>query len=180
MISTIIKILQNNPLLKSTRQPKNLKKILTRAKFETYPKINQITKCGDPRCGICLSKQLIEGTEIDLKCGINFIVKNSMTCYSTNLLYVLICSGCKNEYIGETGDTLRAKMRVHRQQIQDDNYRILHVSKHIHECAKEFHPQFKVMPFYKMSPDSTKIEREVKERQFIKKCKPSLNTTTHK
>ena len=32
-----------------------------------------------------------------------FTLKTPMTCDSANLIYVVICSGCNGEYIGETG-----------------------------------------------------------------------------
>ena len=35
---------------------------------------------------------------------ITFKLKNCFTCNSVNVIYVVICDTCKEEYIGETGD----------------------------------------------------------------------------
>ena len=58
-----------------------------------------------------------------------------MGCDVRDLIYVTQCSGCGEEYIGETGDSLRHRMTVHRQQIRQTNVRILHVSSHIANCT---------------------------------------------
>ena len=36
--------------------------------------------------------------------GINFTLKKDMTCESSDLVYVVICPTCNEEYIGETGE----------------------------------------------------------------------------
>ena len=49
---------------------------------------------------------------------------------------VIQCGGCGEEYIGETGDTLRHRMTLHRQHIRHSNVRKLFVSEHIANYAK--------------------------------------------
>ena len=84
----------------------------------------------------------------------------------------MICSQCSDFYIGQTGNELRTRMTVHRQQIRSDNLRFLNVSKHIHNCSNG---DFKIFPLYKMDTSDT-IKRESKESEFIKLLKPSLNS----
>jgi hypothetical protein len=50
---TLIDIIQLPDILHSTRQPPNLKKILTKAKFTSNTEKPQVSKCEDPRCGTC-------------------------------------------------------------------------------------------------------------------------------
>ena len=51
--------------LKSKRQPPNLKKLLTKAKFSNKNEIKfTVTKCKEPRCGLC--KYLKEGSSFNL------------------------------------------------------------------------------------------------------------------
>ena len=99
-------VLQKNPYIKSYRQPKNLKKLITRAKFEE--KQNDITpsisKCGRSNCGIC--DILVEGESFKFKNGPLFKLKTNMDCSSKNLLYVIKCKGCEENYIGQTGNDL--------------------------------------------------------------------------
>ena len=85
------------------------------------------------------------------------------------------CSGCTEEYIGETGDLLRKRVTVHRQQIRDPNTKMLAVSGHIDSCAESMNPNFTIFPLFKMNSDSTS-QRKAKEDYFIKLFKPSLNS----
>ena len=97
-----------------------------------------------------------------------------MTCSSSNLIYYLKCNGCSDaSYIGETGDTLRHRTTVHRQQINTANLRNLAVSKHIWECAKNCCIKFQIMPIFKMT--GSVGARRLKENDFIKKYIPTLN-----
>ena len=162
-------------IINSKRQPPNLKKMLTRARFEVNtPTVSQ---CGDKRCGTC--PLLITGDTFTFKNSHTpFHVKVSMNCGTQNVIYVLQCQGCYENYIGQTSDTLRTRIRVHKQQIHTPEYRKIAVSRHIAECAGDMDISFKVFPFYKvLQPD--KIFREVKEQSFIKKFRPFLNSLTY-
>ena len=83
-------VLQKNPFIKSHRQPKNLKKLITRTKFEE--KLNDmppsISKCGRSNCGI-LGNILVEGESFKFKNGPLFKLKSNMDCSSKNLLYLM-------------------------------------------------------------------------------------------
>jgi len=163
-------IMADTRIIKSKRQPPNLKRMLTSAKFSSNVTCS-IKKCGDKRCKCC--DHLIEGDSIVLENGKRFQVKTSMDCNSTNLLYILQCCGCKKQYIGETGDILRNRIRVHRQHVRNESVRMLQVSAHFDKCAK-CEPYFRVFPFYKLQNDSVFFRRE-KEKYFIDSLKPSLN-----
>ena len=165
-------ILQANTIIKSKRQPPNLKRLLTRAKFEENIQIATINKCNRPNCGLC--KCMIVDNSFTFKCGKTFYVTTSMGCDAKNLIYVMQCTGCDEENIGETGDSLRHRMTVHRQQIRNSNFRILHVSNHIATCARNCETPFKLFPLYKMKEADTTI-RKMKESYFIDLFKPKLN-----
>ena len=97
-----------------------------------------------------------------------------MNCTSTNLIYVITYAACGHNYIGETGDVLRNRVTVHKQQIRDPQKRMLGVSKLIDECAAGLTLQFTIFPFYNILSPS-KVMRKNKERFFILKYKPVLN-----
>ena len=103
-----------------------------------------------------------------------FRIKHSMNCTSTNLIYVITWSGRGHSYIGETGDVLRNRVTVHKQQIRDLHTRMLGVSKYIDKCAAGLTPQFTIFPFYTIFSPSEGM-RKNKERLFILKYKPVLN-----
>ena len=129
--------------------------------------------CGTKRCGTC--PYLKEGKEFTFSAtNETFRIKHSMSCTSNNLIYVITCAGCGKNYIGETGDVLRNRVTVHKQQIRDPSTRMLGVSKHIDECAVGLTPQFSIFPFYKILSSSENM-RKNKEKLFISKYKPVLN-----
>ena len=47
-----------------------------------------------------------------------------MDCTTKNVIYMyyIKCNGCKKDYIRQTGDQLKNRMTVHRQQINNPKY----------------------------------------------------------
>ena len=128
-----------------------------------------------PRCQTC--KEILVGSQIQIgpkEKRITFNNKTRMNCGVRDFLYVLTCNACKENYIGESGDALRDRAAVHRNQIAQAQYRKLNVSNHIYNCAKDVSPMFTICPFYKLH-NQDDIFRKEKEEYFIQKFKPSLN-----
>ena len=105
-------------VIHSKRQAPNLKKLLTKAEFSST--LPSVKKCDKATCKCCDNLQL--GTTHKFKnTNYTFTVKSSFNCDSSNLIYVLTCPTCKEEYIGETGigkTKLRDGVRVYRQHIK--------------------------------------------------------------
>ena len=162
--------MKRTKLINSKRQSKNLKKLLTRAQFVDNTVTHSVKKCNRPNCGTCI--HLLEGNSYTFKNNQTFKVKENMSCDTANLIYVIRCAGCNEDYIGQTGNQLRARIRVHKQQIRNPNYRCIPLSAHIDACAEKCTPKFSIFPFYKTENE---CERKVKENFFIEKYKPKLN-----
>ena len=159
-------------MLKSKRQPKNLKKILTRARFNgdqthTY----KVSTCNDKRCGLC--KFINIGTQLTLSNGKIIRPNSDFNCGSENLIYCVVCDNCNETYIGQTGNSLRERFRVHRQQIRDPTVRQIDLSEHLDICSRG---KYKVFPFYKMN-EQNEYKRLARETHFIKIFEPKLNNT---
>lgn len=158
------------------KQPPSLYRILTNNNRCT---IDGITKCGDPRCSCC--PILITGKTLNLKVenrNMTFIINRNMNCQSRNVIYIIRCKGCNDIYVGQTGDLLRNRLTVHRQQINNTLYMILNVSHHISSCSRNPMKLFEAAPIYQMHPMSSRIDRERKEKCFISMLKPVLNSVT--
>ena len=165
-------ILDNNKFIVCYRQPKNLKKQLTQARFvseRTQDEIS-VTQCGEPRCGTC--SIIITGVGINLKNGKTWNVKYQMNCKSHNVIYVLICTQCRSFYVGQT-ENLRHRVTLHRQQINNPEYCHLAVSEHIRKCSNG---NFQIMPIYQCNANSDRLIRESKEREIIVILEPDLNS----
>ena len=93
-----------------------------------------------------------------------------MSCDTKNVLYVITCPGCQEYYIGETSNSLRACIWVHKQ-MNTPAYRQICLSEHLDVCGEK---RFHVFPFYKCLGNSDLMRFE-KEKQFINIFKPKLN-----
>ena len=180
-------VLSNFKIIKSKRQPKSLKRILTKAKFNndfdqilTKSKFNndsdhEVKRCKRPNCSLCTHQ--FESTAFEFYCGRKFYVHETMTCKVKKVIYVMKCRGCGEEYIGETGNYLRKRVTVHNQQIRVPSTRMLHVSEHMSTCANRQDPKYYIFPFYKIYSESTSLRR-AKEKYFINLLKPNLNRSS--
>ena len=168
---TMNKICNNFTFIKSKRQPPNLKKILTSAKFRENESNNyNVKKCGGSKCGLC--DYLIEGKHYNFN-GKKFYVNKNMSCDVENVIYVITCNGCNKYYIVQTGDKLRMRRTVHAQQIRDPSTRQIPLSAHLDTFCKT-EPKFSIFPFYKCFSNKLSV-RLVKENYFIKSFQPELN-----
>ena len=161
----------NLQLIKSLRQAPNLKRMLTSAAFST--KKAMVQKCGDSRC-LCCQYLLLADHHVFKQTGFRFELKSSMSCNSFNLIYAIICAGCLEEYIGETGEgetKLRDRVRVYRQHIKEKKYQQLKVEEHIRTCGKG---NFKIFPFLQMRTNNTSLRRAF-ELKFQKQFDTKLN-----
>jgi hypothetical protein len=167
-------MLDKTKLIKSKRQPKNLKHILTNARYnnsQTSTENCTVSKCKDKRCGTC--PHLMEGSNFIFDNGENFKIKSNFNCHAKNVIYAIICPSCQLTYIGQTTN-LRSRVTLHKQHNREAKYRTLHVNKHLSQCGK---CDFKIFPFYQLYAKSGNISSQLenKEKMFIDKYKPSLN-----
>ena len=167
---TMKSVLENKTIINSKRQPKNLKRILTKSKFDSQGETPGVRKCRRSRCKTC--PDLIEGTNITFNNGKKFLVKTNMTCISKNVVYSIICTKCNDFYIGQTKNELCTRMTVHRQQTKHEALRVLNVNKHIHSCAGG---KFQIFPLYHVNATNIHLLEE-KELQLISALKPQLNS----
>ena len=120
---------ENLRAIKSKRQAPNPKKILTKAEF--CQKQVGVFKCLDKRCECCTS--LLLGSSYTFKnVDKTFNFKAHFSCDSSNLLYIVICPRCGEEYTSETGvgkTKLRDRVRVYQQHIRQPVYHKLKVKK---------------------------------------------------
>ena len=85
----------------------------------------------------------------------NFQIRTEMDCLSKHLIYAIVCRGCNEVYIGSTGNELRRRMTVHRQQTRVPETRQIQLSEHIDSCSNLV-PKIFVCSIYQMSNDSDK------------------------
>ena len=98
-----------------------------------------------------------------------------MNYLSLNVIDALICKACNYFYIGQTDGMFRKRLTLYRQHINNPNYAILEVSKHIAVCARNQNLPFLASPILKVSVCSIREHRERKERNIISFLKTKFN-----
>ena len=87
--------------------------------------------------------------------GKRFYLKAKLTCDSRKPIYEVICSICKEDYIGETGIgnyKVRDTARIYSQHIRQHEYE--KVEKHVRICGKG---NFTVFQFLQLSSNDTDL-----------------------
>ena len=57
-------------------------------------------------------------------------------------------NGCNSNYLAKQ-ETLRSRVRVHKKQISNKEFRMLDMSQHISICGRNKTPDLFITPFYK-------------------------------
>ena len=161
-------VLENTKLIHSKRQPSNLGRLLCKSKYINKDKLG-IKKCGK-NCVCC--NYLMEIKEYKfLNLNSTFVINSNFNCNSSNLIYAIVCPGCNEEYIGQTGRTLKERLCLYRQHISHPEYQTAYIEQHLRDCGKG---RFSIFPILQVKKNDV-ILRETIESKFIAKIKPSLN-----
>ena len=75
--------------------------------FKLCDKINQLSKQQNTE-KVAFVVIILDGELFKFKnWHQQFVLKSNFKCKTPNLIYVIICSGCNNEYIGQTGEQIK-------------------------------------------------------------------------
>ena len=112
------------------RQPPNLKSLIVKARI---PKPQDTIKgCFKTHSKNCVTCAVLKETKtFQSRNGNNFQIKGNITCTTKGVIYVVDCSDCGKQYVGETGGELRVRHRGHRQEIRNNNTPL---GKHFNFC----------------------------------------------
>ena len=162
-------IFQRKKLVKSMSQAPNLSILLCRSKFESQHKNHEVKNYGKNCVSYpnVLKASLYQFKRVDK----TFLLKKSFNCESSNLIDVVICQGCKEEYIGETGYIVKERVNIYRQHIKQPQYQQLAVEEHLRTCGDG---KFHMFPVFKILQENKSLRKSYEE-YFIDKFKPLLN-----
>jgi hypothetical protein len=174
------KAFDNKWVLISKRQPENLRKMLTSAKFVRNPIPREPRRVGLFPCGRCVycQKGYIKsatGFEVRNHEGhvVSWTYTRFFTCSSKNVLYVVTCNKCNNHfYVGKTKD-LSNRTSKHASDVRlPHNSNCKTCANHLRVCSQLIEPYFTIYPFFYEDDPHT---RHHLERRFIQQFKPDLN-----
>ena len=159
-------------IIDSRREPLSLLRIFQHSRFDDSRRtsvVRGVSKCGFKNCKTCYNIMEVDKVFFN-NSGISYKINYRMNCMVRNVIYVIICNGCGQSYIGET-TCLRERTNAHRSNSNDENRALMEVSRHLYNCGQSF----KICPIFKLK-DECKILRLFKENSLIKLLKPDLNT----
>ena len=123
---------KNKPLL-STRQPANLKRLLTKAEFIPDEETG-IVPCTRSNCDLCQSGYLKRETEAKSPTGATLFKLNKRShCNNKLILYLLTCPVRSKQYVGKT-ENCRARMNNHKKDVRNPQENTLYCDKHFKHC----------------------------------------------
>ena len=97
-----------------------------------------------------------------------------MSCYSFNVFYIVICSGCLEKYNGETcvsKTRVRERIREYRHHIKQSEHQQVKVDEHIRICQRD---SFKMFPFLQMKSNDANLRKSY-EIKFQTEYNTKLN-----
>ena len=106
-----------SPPLVSYRQPPNLRKLLTRAKLPTINKQIPPEKCNNINC-LCCNYISLPPRIFSPSNHTTHTPDRNLKCTSRNLIYLIECTNCNLQYVGETGQQLNQRFTHHRSSIR--------------------------------------------------------------
>ena len=84
-------------------------------------------------------------------------IASAVNCENRNLIYVVICQGCKEEYIGQTSCLEKERISLYRQHIRQPQYQQIKVEEHLRLCSSG---EFQIYQFLQMKQEN-KLLRKV-------------------
>ena len=176
-IENFKKHLMIKKILLTTRQPKKLRNLLVRAKFETKTILKEPKLTGLFLCNNCVYHKagyIIPCLSFSFKLTngktVTWTYKNYFSCDSKDVIYILICKTCGSFYLGQTRDFKQrtAKHKSDVKNLHNSTCRIC--SEHLRDC-NQTEPYFQIFPFYY---ETNTVLREHKEKRYILRWKPPL------
>ena len=175
-------VMKDKKIVAARRQTRNLKSLLFKPRFDTNAQsskgsvlpckkdTNRQNRRGRP-CKCC--DFIVECTQFLFKgCSEPFELRYHFTCDTRNLLYVITCQGCGENYIGKTERELRERCTDYRTAIQGKKF-TQGVHEHVSTCGNG---QFTMTPFLKIHDSSRDSQTILSyETRFIQRYKPQLN-----
>ena len=175
----MVKAFHDKKPLVTSRQSPNLRSMLVKAKFSlnpnpVLPKLIGLYPCG--KCKFCSTGYIKHTTEFTLrhrKKTITWNYTRYFSCDSINVLYVLLCNHCPDNYLGKT-QIVKPRISKHASDVRiPTNSNCRKCAEHIRECSGLREPYFSYYPFFYVDDPAL---RHFMEKRFILKWKPTLNS----
>ena len=171
------KLFPPNSIKTLYRRGKNLKEILSPSLFPSKPskKESSITSCD--KCDIC-KNYLISDNKFRCKItGRVYYVRGALSCKSNNVVYVISCANCGNQYVGSAID-FKTRFRIHKSDIKTKKDRCGTARHFNNKCSDNNNPhKFLQVQLIESVTSDYDLEGKLWEREKYWQCQ--LFTNTH-
>ena len=124
----------------------------------------------DIRCKCCNTYEKFTGTAKSNITGETITLRQHTTCKTSNVIYIIECSKCNEQYVGETGHPVHHRGNQHRNDIQRGHKNIPSV-RHFKKCGVE---NLKLTVLEKVRSQNQEI-RKARESYWILRLNPAIN-----
>ena len=153
-------------LVKSELKPDNAKTSINNS--VTSNSINRrnkrFTLCNSTRCMTCKVHAYNCDSFTSSTFNATFQLKDSLTCKTTNIIYLITCGKCNKQYIGETSRCLSERLTDHRSCIL--NKKQTPIAVHFNEPGHSISRDLKALTIDKI-PDNADATTIRKERELL-------------
>ena len=95
---------------------KNLKQLLVKGKIHTLSQTPGFSTNYNKPCITC--PRIDSSNIVTSILNISYKIQGKFTCHTCNAVYVMECTICHKQYVGETSQTVNARFRVHESFIR--------------------------------------------------------------
>ena len=158
------------PPIIGKRNPKNLKHLIMPSKL---PKIRHnldqdkgIKKCTYKKCVICINHLVTNNKVKSFYNKKSFNIKETMSCESTNIIYIMWCNKCQIQYVGETVNSLKSRFYQHRSNIKKQAGNCTNIINHFNITNHSLN-DLKCMPLEIIRNKSNTVRKE-REKHWVR------------
>ena len=162
-------VFNGKKLINSLRQAPNLERLLCKSKFMLVEEHFYVNSYGK-NC-VCCPHLLKTSCYLFKRVNKVFFLKNNFNREIRNLIYVVICQGCQEDYIGETGCLVKEWISVYKQHIRQPQYQQIKLEERLRFCSSG---ELQMFPFLQIKQEN-KLLRNAYENYFLDRLKPLLN-----
>lgn len=130
------------------------------------------TGCGKRRCECCLYVKTASDFS-SRHCDTDCPITGKITCDSKNIVYLIECKKCGEQYVGETSKTLRARLTDHISNI--NCYNDTSVAQHFNQFSHDGVTDILVTPIVQLPDFGSKVKNSLARRKiesyFIRRLK---------
>ena len=140
----LINAYKNHPslrhrLVRSELKPPVLDSNSTRTETQNTQHFNTFSQCNRPDCPTCKYHTSTSSRFTSSTFASSHHVLGHMTCRTNNIIYLITCTRCNIQYVGETGRCLSERLTDHRSNIKNNKKTpiAIHFSKPEHSVIKD-------------------------------------------